>query len=155
MELAEMRERILSTPLAKRLPGEMQKRFAMILLWISDTVDVSREDRLFEQGAKDTDSGTLILEGMVRIITDGHGKKTIEAPDILGEVQLFTPEGVRTATVDVVVGGKILSFRWKELGLIAREFFSDEEMESLKRVIMDSAWTREKNLSEKINAAKG
>lgn len=154
MNLADMRTRILTTPLAKKLPDDMQKRFAMILLWVSDTAEVSREDRLFEQGAKDTDTGMLILEGMVRIITDGATKKTIEAPDILGEVQLFTPEGTRTATVDVVVGGVILTFRWKELGDLAREFFTDDEMETLRSLIMESAWTREKNLNERLNIGK-
>lgn len=155
MELADMRERILDTPLVQKLPEAMRQRFAMILLWVSQTRDVSREEKLFQQGDARNNEGCLILEGMVRIITEEQHTKTIEAPDILGEVQLFTPQGTRTATVEVVVGGKILVFGWKDLGRQAREFFSEDEMAKLKKIITDSAWTREKNLFDKIKARQG
>jgi CRP-like cAMP-binding protein len=150
MELSEVRNRILNTPLVKNLPESMRNKFAMQLLWIAQTEEVSREQNLFVQGDKDSDYGCLILEGMVRIITEKSNKKTIDAPDILGEVQLFTPQGERTATVEVVVGGEILTFSWKEFGNAARENFSEEEMATLKKVIADSAWTRQEDLMEKI-----
>jgi CRP-like cAMP-binding protein len=150
MELSEVRSRILNTPLVQRLPGSMQNKFAMLLLWIAQTEEVSREQKLFIQGDKDSDYGCLILEGMVRIITEESNKKTIDAPDILGEVQLFTPQGERTATVEVVVGGEILTFSWKQFGADAKEHFTEEEMATLKKVIADSAWTRQDNLLEKI-----
>lgn len=150
MELAMMRERILQTPLVQKLPEDMRQRFVMLLLWASDTKDVSRREHIFEQGQKDTDEGCLILEGMVRIITETGDKKTIEAPDILGEVQLFTPHGERTATVEVVVGGKILLFHWRELGKTAKEYYDEDEMATLKRIITESAWTREKDLKERL-----
>ncbi len=152
MQLSLIRERILDTPLVKNLPETMRPRFAMILLWIAQTDEVSREEKLFEQGETDTDRGCLILEGMVRIITEESRAKTIAAPDILGEVQLFTPKGERTATVEVVVGGEILTFGWKEFATQAREHFNDEEMATLKKVIAESAWTREDNLMEKLQA---
>ena len=154
MELAEIRERIQATPLVKKLPDSMQQRFVMMILWLAQTREVSRADKIFEQGAKDTDEGCLILEGMVRIITEDSDNKTIEAPDILGEVQLFTPQGARTATVEVVVGGKILLFKWFEVAEQARKFYNDEEMATLKKIIHASAWTREKDLFEKIKAGK-
>ncbi|MCH7910302.1 MAG: cyclic nucleotide-binding domain-containing protein, partial [Candidatus Hydrogenedentes bacterium] len=113
MDLGEMRKRIQDTPLVQHLPEEMRKRFVSMLLWLSETEEVSREEKLFTQGAKDIDRGVLILEGMVRIITEETDNKTIEAPDILGEVQLFTPQGTRTATVKVIVGGILLSFQWR------------------------------------------
>ena len=102
------------------------------------------------KGAKDTDRGVLILEGMVRIITEETDNKTIEAPDILGEVQLFTPQGTRTATVKVIVGGIIPSFQWRELAKEAAKIYTDDEMNTLKKVIMKSAWTREENLFENV-----
>ena len=100
MDLAAIRERILATPLVGRLPETMRQRFVMILLWLSDTREVSREETLFEHGEANTDSGCLILEGMVRIKTESTVNYTIEATDILGEVQLFTPNRQR---VDVFV----------------------------------------------------
>ena len=150
MELGEMRRRIQDTPLVKKLPEDMRQRFVMMMLALADTKEVSREEKIFEQGTKDTDQGCLILEGMVRIITEESDKKTIEAPEILGEVKLFTPQGTRTATVEVVVGGKILLFKWRKLSELSKVFYSTEEMSTLKKIIHESAWTREKNLFEKI-----
>jgi hypothetical protein len=99
MELSLLRARILETPLVRSLPEDMRIKVVTLLLQISETEEVSREQKLFIQGDVDTDQGCLILEGMVRIITEGNNRNTIAAPDILGEVQLFTPNGERTATV--------------------------------------------------------
>ena len=154
MELGDIRQRIQDTPLVKNLPEDMQQRFVMMILGLAETKEVVREEKIFEQGAKDTDQGCLILEGMVRIITEDDDNKTIEAPEILGEVQLFTPQGARTATVEVVVGGKILLFKWRNLSELAKTFYNDDEMATLKKIIQESAWTREKNLFEKIQMSK-
>lgn len=152
MELATIRERIQNTPLVKKLPEAMRRRFVGALLWLGQTDDASRTQNLIEQGEKDRDLGVLILEGMVRIKNETTQTKTIEAPDILGEVQLFTPGRARTATVEVVVGGKILTFSWDALAKECRAVFSDAEMETLKKAIYDSAWTREKGLFDKLKA---
>ncbi len=154
MELGDIRQRIKDTPLVKKLPEDMQQRFVMMILALAETKEVSREEKIFEQGTKDTDQGCLILEGMVRIITEESDKKTIEAPEILGEVQLFTPQGARTATVEVVVGGKILLFKWRDLSELSKKFYNNDEMATLKKIIQESAWTREKNLFEKIQMSK-
>lgn len=148
MHLKLMRERILATSLLKALPETMRQRFAMILLWVSETRDVSRKDKLFVQGDLDAGTGCVVLEGMVQVRTEENpdAVKHIDAPDILGEVQLFTPQGQRSATVEVVVGGTIMTFVWHDLGVAARQFFDEEEMASLKRVITESAWRREENL---------
>ncbi len=75
MDLAAIRERIMATPLVSRLPATMRQRFVMILLWLADTREVSREETRFQQGESDTDSGCLILEGMVRIKTVSAANK--------------------------------------------------------------------------------
>jgi CRP-like cAMP-binding protein len=150
MELKLMREKILETPLVKTLPEGMRQRFAMILLWVSETKDVSRRDKLLVQGDKDAGTGCVILEGMVQVRTEDNAVKHIEAPDILGEVQLFTPQGQRTATVEVVVGGTVLMFAWHDFGVTARQFYNDEEIATLKRLITQSAWRREENLFDKV-----
>ena len=148
MKLSEIRERILETPLAKQLPEDMKQRFVMILLWVADTKDVSREDLLYPLGERGTKEGCLILEGMVRVKTEEQNTKTIEAPDIFGEVQLFTPDGVRTATVEVVVGGTTLTWKWKDWSAEAQIFFSDDEWNALKLILAESAGTREHDLFE-------
>jgi hypothetical protein len=150
MDLSTIRERILATPLVMKLPAPMHQRFAQSLLWIAQTKEVSRAQHLIEQGEKHQDQGVLILEGMVRIKTEEGVSKSIEAPDILGEVQLFTPGRARTATVEVVVGGEILVFSWDGLAQECRRIFSEDEMRTLKEAIYSSAWTREKGLFDKI-----
>ena len=150
MNLGLMRERITTTPLSQQLPENMRDRFIMALLYVADTEEVTRTQELFRKGEADTDRGCLILEGMVRIKTEKDDKKTIEAPDILGEVQLFTPQGTRTATVEVVVGGEILTFSWKDFGHCAKSLYSPEEMQTLKKIIADSAWAREEHLRERL-----
>jgi len=152
MELQTIRQRILATPLVSKLPEAMRQRFVQMLLWLADTREVSREEHLFKLGDKHNDEGVLILEGMVRIITESSERKTIEAPDILGEVQLFTPEGARTATVEVVVGGQILTFQWKTLAAEAKRVYSEDEWQTLRKTITESAWRREAGL---FDAVKG
>lgn len=143
MELELIRSRILETPLVQRLPESLQQRFVMMLLWLGHERKVSREEVLFKMGDKHADQGCVILEGMVRVNSERKKDKTIEAPDILGELQLFTPEKARTATVEVVVGGSVLHFAWSDLAKEARQFFNDKEFDDLKRSIAEVAWTRE------------
>ncbi len=150
MDLSSIRERILSTPLVKKLPAAMHQRFTLALLWISQTKEVSRTQHLIEQGEKHVDEGVLVLEGMVRVKTEDGVSKTIEAPDILGEIQLFTPGRARTATVEVVVGGQILVFAWSALAQECQRVFDESEMKTLRDAIYSSAWTREKGLFEKL-----
>ena len=150
MELSMLRERILDTPLVRSLHPQMRKKMVMLLLSIAETEEVTREQKLFVQGDVDVDKGCLILEGMVRVATEGTMRNMISAPDILGEVQLFTPKGERTATVEVVVGGEILTFGWHEFGSEAQKLMSKDEMSELKRMIKDSAWTRDEKLLDKI-----
>lgn len=146
MDEKAIRERVMQTDLLQSLPAEMQERFIQLLLSVSEAQDVSRQQKLFIKGDKDDGRGCIILEGMVQVKLDSGEAKHIEGPDIMGEVQLFTPEGERTATVEVVVGGTVLSFSWKALGSAAREEFLEDEFETLKKAITNSASRREQNL---------
>lgn len=150
MELQTIRKRILGAPLVRSLPEPMQGTFAQILLSIGQTKDVARPEQIIEQGQKHEDEGVVLLEGMVRIVADNVGVKMIEAPDILGEVQLLTPGRKRTATVEVVVGGKILTFKWRELGPHAKKYYNAEEMQTLRSTIRKSAWSRFDNTTTVI-----
>ncbi len=70
----------------------------------------------------------------------------MDAPDILGEVQLFTPQAERTATVEIVFGGPALTFCWRDLGAKAQAGFSPEELSQLREIIRHSAAIREPNV---------
>lgn len=66
----------------------------------------------------------------------------------------FSRPRSRTATVEGIVGGRILLFEWNELSSLCRTYYNEEEFETLRKVVHESAWAREKDLFEKIKAGK-
>ena len=154
MDLSTTRERILGTGLAKALPEGMRTRFGMIVLWVAEPRDVSRQERLFTLGDQDGSEGCVVLEGMLTVITEDGRRKNLEAPDVLGEVQLIMPKRTRTATVEVLIGGTILQFNWNTFAGLAEKLYTPDEMETLKKIIGQSAWNREANMAEKIERQK-
>ena len=155
MDQDQIRNRITQTLLVKLLPQPMQDRFIELLLSVSEQGQVTSGETLFKRGDTNTDQACLILEGMLKV-TRGDGEiRYIEAPDILGEVQLFKPQAERTATVDVVIGGPTLTFKWHDLGGAAKKQFSDDEMAALRETIMHSASIRERNILQRENDGSG
>jgi CRP-like cAMP-binding protein len=113
--------------------------------------DMTRSgDLLFKLGDRNTDEGLFILEGAVKVTRANGDVRFLEAPDVLGEVQLFAPGAERTATVEVVYGGAVLRFSWRELGAKAKSIFSAAELAELRRAIRESADAREKNLLKSL-----
>ncbi len=149
MLLQDTRKEILATKLLKNLPETMQSRFVMALLGVSEMREVSREEHLILKGDEETDVGFLILQGSVEIKRDEAGGPFVNAPDVVGEMHLFTPKGRRTATVVVSIGGWVLEFEWKRLGAAARELYSDEELKLLKQSMVEYAWKRDPGLFDK------
>lgn len=154
MKLHEIRNKIRETLLVQLLPEEMRDRFVLVVLSTAEEDEMRSGKTLFKIGEPDADRGCAILEGMVKVTTADGEVKHLEAPEILGEVQLFTPQAKRTATVHTVLGGPILIFRWQELGRLARQVFSQEELSTLRERISDLADMREKDLLHKIRSAK-
>ncbi len=142
MELNEMRERILGIPLIKGLPESMRERFVMMLLYVSQTKRTFTNEQLFIEGEHDENTGVALLDGMVRIIRENEDPISVEAPDILGEIQQFTRERRRTATVEVCAGGQVLSFRWGDLRQAASAYYSHEELATLRSHLRKTAWAR-------------
>lgn len=151
MDEDQIRSKVRQTILLKLLPVPMQDRFIEILLAVSEQGQVSSGETLFKCGEMNADQGCLILEGMLKVTRGDGDLRYIEAPDILGEVQLFKPQAERTATVDVVLGGPVLTFQWHALGAAAKKVFSDDEMAALRETIVHSASSRERDILEREN----
>lgn len=134
------------TALVSALPHKMQGRFVDLILGIARDIDSHSGDVLFKLGEKNVDEGLFILEGAVKVTRANGDVRFLEAPEVLGEVQLFAPGGERTATVETVYGGAMLRFSWKELAAAAKKEFSPAEMGALRNAIRDSADAREQNL---------
>lgn len=137
---------ILDTPLAGRLSDTMRQRFVDAVLEVSQSDEARAGETLFRIGDKNTDEGVFFLEGAVKVTRASGQVLYFEAPDVLGEVQLFSPSAERTATVETVYGGTLLRFSWKELGAAAKAAFTAEELAALREAIRDTAAAREKNL---------
>ena len=101
---------------------------------------------LFKIGETNTDQGLLFLEGALKITRADGEVRYLESPDIMGEVQLFTPQAERTATVEVVFGGPVLTFAWHDLGAAAQKEFDADELAKLRELIKHSASMREKDI---------
>ncbi len=137
---------IHETPLVGFLPESMRQRFADAVLDIAQSDEARSGDVLFTLGERNTDEGLFVLEGAVKVTRSNGEVRYLEAPDVLGEVQLFAPGAERTATVETVYGGAVLRFSWRELGAQAKSIFNADELSELRRAIRDSADSREKNL---------
>jgi len=145
----ELARKIKETLLVKALPPPMQERFVELLLEISDQDVLKPGDVLFTLGETNTDQGCLFTDGALKV-TRGDGEvRYMESPDIMGEVQLFKPQAARTATVEVVMGGPALFFKWRELGARSQEVYNKDELLELRNTILHSASMRERNILEK------
>jgi hypothetical protein len=146
MDAKRVSKALLESPLAMQLPEAMRRRFADSVLDVAQLDDARSGDVLFRLGERNTDEGLFILEGAVKVTRSNGEVLYLEAPDVLGEVQLFAPGAERTATVEIVYGGTILRFSWRELGAQTKTVFNADELAALREAIRDSASAREKNL---------
>lgn len=139
-------ECIRDTVLVCLLPEPMRRKFVDLILSVAKRTEIAPGQVLFTLGETDTDRGFLFLEGALKITRSDGTVRYQESPDILGEVQLFTPQARRSATVEVVYGGTALTFAWHELGAAAKEAFNADELAELRKAIQRSATMREQNM---------
>ncbi len=146
MDTDQIRSKIHETLLVKLMSDGISDRFIDVLLSVSERTAISPGQVLFKIGETDTDQGLLFLEGALKITRGDGDVRYLESPDIMGEVQLFTPQAERTATVEVVFGGPVLTFAWHDLGAAAQKEFDADELTELRELIKHTARTREKDI---------
>ncbi len=155
MDISQIRSKISETLLVKLMPDNMSGRFIDVLLSVSEESVIAPGQVLFKIDETNTDQGLLFLEGALKI-TRGDGEvRYLESPDIMGEVQLFTPQAKRTATVEVVFGGPVLKFRWHDLGAAAQEEFNAEDLAQLRELIKHTATLRERDILKPRKGGEG
>lgn len=137
-------------PLVAFLPKEMRDPFLDAVSDIAHADETQSGETLFKLGDRNTDEGLFILEGAVKVTRANGDVRYLLAPDVLGEVQLFAPGAERTATVEVVYGGAVMRFSWRELGAKAKSIYNAAELTELRRAIRESADAREKNLLKSL-----
>ncbi len=154
MDSKRIAKAVLDSPLVGALPHAMRDKFVDLVLEVAQADETRSGDVLFRFGEKNTDEGLFILEGAVKVTRANGEVRYLEAPEVLGEVQLFAPSAERTATVEMVYGGALLRFSWKELGAHAKKAFSPAQMGVLRDAIRDSADARERNLLITLMASR-
>lgn len=152
MNERQIQHKIGETMLVNLLPEPMRDRFVKLIISVSDQAELSPGDVLYTIGETDTDQGCLILAGALKITRSDGTVRYLESPDVIGELQLFSPQTRRTANVEVVFGGAALLFEWRELGAAAKEAFNPEELAELRKAIKHSAAMREKNLLDSLES---
>lgn len=145
-----LRDRLNQTLLVKLLPGAIRPSFVDLLEEHGMPGKIAAGETVFTRGETNTDLGCIILDGVVKITLADGQVRYLEAPEILGEVQLFTPQAQRTATVESVTGNAVLTFEWHDLGAAVREAFSNDALQSLRDAIHESARMREQNLLDTL-----
>ena len=146
MHPQDVLNKLHETSLVKLLPPEMRGPFVGQLLDRAEHETYAAGAVVFRRGEAETDMGVIFLEGMVRITLADGQQRYLEAPEIMGEVQLFTLNAQRTATVECVIGGPVLEFGWHDLGAAIRKTFTPEQLDILRDCIEHSAQTREQNM---------
>jgi len=146
MKLHDLRSKILSIPLMKLIPDTMQERLGMIFLWVSEAEQMTEGEHLYEEGQHDENLGCLLLDGAVIIRKGDHEPITVEGPALLGEMQQFTPDQARTATVELATAGLVLKFEWHEFVALSMAYLTKAEQATLKEVITRSASKRFREL---------
>jgi hypothetical protein len=154
MHPKDILNKVHDSPLVKLLPDDMRGPFVGQLLERSGHETFASGATIYRRGDADTDLGCILLEGMVRVTLADGTQRYLEAPDILGEVQLFTPNAARTATVECVMGGPVLTFGWHDLGSYVRSTFTPEQLDTLRDCIRHSAKMREQNMLDQPPGAQ-
>ena len=142
MEFSVFREKISSVPLTQSMPPKLRTRFAMIFWWIANFQEASKGERIYIEGAKDEETGCLLISGKVSIQKEGEETEVVTAPDILGEIQQFTRSRERTATVEAVEHCQLLTFTWWDLATQCVALFELDERTVLQEILEQYALGR-------------
>ncbi len=141
-ELTVLRTRILAAPFLDALPPKLRDRFAMIVLWISTVRSLEEGKELYIEGCRDDTGDCLLLDGSVEVIRTGFETEVVPGPSLLGEIQQFTQDKHRTATVRVLVPARALTFSWEELSELAHRVFIEEDCNIVSILLKQMAWGR-------------
>ncbi len=147
MKLSPLRERLCAVPVLQGLPDPLRARVAMVLLWCGEIDETTAGRLLFVEGEQDEANGCVLIEGSVRVITGRGLVKRVESPELLGEMQQFGLDALRTATVQTATQVTLLRFSWDDVRKLAARILNPEEMDDFVLALSDRARARLEELS--------
>ncbi len=139
MGLSDYKELVSAIPIMQKLKVETRDAVLAILLDLADEANLVNGDTLYEKGAKDQNTGVLLVKGSVHVDIGESDPVVVTAPDLLGEMKQFDAEGRRTATVSAAEDCVVLRFSWHDFVFRAmtEDGLSPEGQLELKDVIRE------------------
>ncbi len=106
--------KIIDIPVFNAMNTGLRARLAEILTSISEPRILKKGETLYKKGAEDANTGAILIDGTLTVLSDGGTKLNVVAPDMLGEMQQFDTFGQRTATVKAESPATVLEFSWHD-----------------------------------------
>lgn len=128
----------------------MRERVVMIAWWAGAVQVSAPGESLLDEKVND---GIILLDGGVRIENTGKDPVTVDAPNLLGEMKQFMPDGTRTGTVIAHSECIVLRFMWHDFVQLSFRYLNKTEQAALKEAILADATTRLAELYENTDPA--
>lgn len=106
--------KIADVPVFNAMNTGLRARLAEILSSISEPRVLKKGELLYEEGAEDANTGAVLIDGSLTVVSQGNVVLSVSAPDMLGEMLQFDTYGQRTATVKADGPATVLEFRWHD-----------------------------------------
>lgn len=147
MDLQEYEPLVSRVPMLQDLQEESRTLVARILLKLAKGSRLASGDVLYTEGAEDADVGALLVEGAVTVRSGNGEAVTVNAPDLLGEMQMLDEYGQRTATVTAAEDSVVLEFGWDDFIGVARSVLTQEQQVEVRDMLATHAAARLEGLS--------
>lgn len=142
MDNATIQAALERLPLLEAMPEHVRADVMQVMTAVSEVVDVNPGKALIQEGALGGTTGYVLLTGAVEVERTGSPPVPVAAPAILGEMQQFNPQALRTATVTGAEAGAALRFRWPQFYAHARMALGEEAQGQLLAQLERLVWDR-------------
>ncbi len=142
MDLEEHGAQAGNVPMLQDLQEETRAIVTRILLKIAKRLQLASGDVLYTEGAEDTNVGALLVEGALTVQSGDSEPLTVDAPDLLGEMQMLDEYGQRKATVTAAEDSVVLEFGWDDFIGVARSVLTQEQQVEVRDMIATHAAAR-------------
>ncbi len=142
MDLGEYKAQAMQVPMFEELAEDTRESVCRILLQIATRTDLAAGGVLYAKGEEEKGTGALLVAGALLVGAGAAGPLTINAPDILGEMQQFDEYGQRAADVTAAEDAVVLEFPWEDFVGVALSVLSQEAQIEVKAMFSRNSRAR-------------
>jgi len=147
VEVSEYGAQVARIPMFQELREETRARVCSLLLSMVKPSVFVAGDILYMKGAEDPGTGALLVEGALAVGTGDGEELIVDAPELLGEMQMFDEYGQRTATVTATQASVVLEFVWNDFIALAISGLTQQQQLEVKAMLTAHAGARQGELS--------